>query len=407
MQSDDPRQFVSEQAPPKKVGVRSAGLSVVTAVLALLVGIGIFETAMRLTEYRFLLHKTEFPPGYFQADAELGADQARNVPPGRFTIRAPAFEAFTNWLGCFDRDSDISPGYILAIGDSATWGFVPSDENWTHRLQELAGTQVLNCGVTGVGPKFEAIKAEKVIERIGFPPSLMIVLYIDNDLNDDFVFPSYTVVDGQRLDRVRAIDLETGRLDKFSNGELTSRLRDYATQQESLKTWLKQNSLTAWMLFSLRERLAGGDEGAAVRSMTDRYGVDLWNVTVDDHDWLRAAIDDHMNAMVRLQEVADKYSVPLVVFEDRTEDARPSPHRSEFSETLRTRLRLVHAIEFSEDTGITSEQIHHRFDDHWNATGNRLVAELMYESLRRDRLLSNVAEVDAGPASSEHLTMVH
>jgi len=407
MQSYDPRQLVSEQAPPKKVRVRGAALSVVAAILALLVGIGIFETAMRLTEYRFLLQMTEFPPGYFQVDAELGADQARNVPPGRFTIRAPAFEAFTNWLGCFDRDSDISPGYILAIGDSATWGFVPSDKNWTHRLQVLAGTQVLNCGVTGVGPKFEAIKAERVIERIGFPPSLIIVLYIDNDLNDDFVFPSYTVVDGQRLDRVRAIDLETGRLDKFSGGELASRLRDYATQRETLKTWLKENSLTAWMLFNLRERLAGGAERAPVRLMTDRYGVDLWNVTVDDHAWLRAAIDDHMDAMVRLQEVADKYSVPLVVFEDRTEGVRPSARRSEFSETLRARLRLVHAIEFSEETGITPEQIHHRFDDHWNSAGNQIVAELMYEFLRRDRLLSNVAKATDGPASPEHLTMAH
>lgn len=374
-------------APHRKSRIRNAALVLVVLSLTSLVGIGIFEMAMRLTDYRFLLRKTEFPQGYFQADSALGADQAPNVAPARFTIRAPAFETFTNWLGCFDRDSEIQPGYILAVGDSATWGFVPSEANWTHRLQVMTGKQVLNCGVTGIGPKYATLKARKVIEQIGFPPSLVILLYIDNDLNDDFVFPSYTVVSGQRLDRVNVIDLESGRLDRLSDEELHAQLKNYRSERTSLKTWLKHNSLTAWMLFQLRERLFPENDETTSELLTDRYSMDLWNVDIDNRPWLRVAIQDHLNAIMGLQNLADNYSIPLVVFEDRTEGLKPSPHREEFSERLRAQLRWVHAIELSDETRITPEQIHHRFDDHWNVDGNQLAAEMMFEYLKVTRLL--------------------
>mgnify|MGYP003575797725 CR=1 FL=1 len=372
-------------------------LVIVVVSLAVSAGIGIvgFEMAMRFTDYRYLLAKTEFPDGYFRADAELGADHAANVPPAIFTIRGAQFEIFTNWVGCFDRDQAIEPNYILAVGDSATWGFVPADKNWTRVLEMLSGRQVLNCGVSGEGTRFALTKARRVIEKIGFPPSLIILLYIDNDLNDDYLFPSYTAIDGQRLDRLKSVDSATGTISRSSDAELESRLRAYRVNGPHLKERIKQHSLTAWILYRL---FATDVDRKAVGSLLpSRYTVHLWDVDIEAHPWVRDAVEHHLQSFRDFRAMAAAHGTRLIVFEDRTEETEPTRHRREFAARLRTELEWVQAITMQRMAVASGKDIRYRFDDHWNDNGNRLAAKVMHEYLRAAGLLQQAAPLVKRP----------
>jgi hypothetical protein len=111
-------------------------------------------------------------------------------------FRGPGHFAFTNSFACFDWERRVEPGYVLAIGDSMTWGWAALEEKWTSLLEDRMGRQVVKCGVPGTGTRYQALKMKRTIEKIGFPPSIVIWLYIDNDFNDDVGFPTDTAVGG-------------------------------------------------------------------------------------------------------------------------------------------------------------------------------------------------------------------
>lgn len=64
------------------------------------------------------------------------------------------------------------------------------------RLEKLLNYRVLKAGVNGYGTRQELLKAQELIAQIHRSPRLIIVGYFWNDLQDDYTFPSLTVVDG-------------------------------------------------------------------------------------------------------------------------------------------------------------------------------------------------------------------
>ena len=92
-----------------------------------------------------------------------------------------------------------SDDYLLAIGDSSTWGYAELEDKWTTHLETLSGRRVLKCGISGTGPRHQEIKARKTIAKVGVSPTVILVLYDKwNDLNDDVTFPDDFVIDGHR-----------------------------------------------------------------------------------------------------------------------------------------------------------------------------------------------------------------
>jgi hypothetical protein len=80
-------------------------------------------------------------------------------------------------------------------------GFTPLPQTWTLVLENQSGRQIVKCGVAGIGTKEELIKARKTINEIGHKPALVLVLYTTEwDLNNDTVFPSYTIVENEKVD---------------------------------------------------------------------------------------------------------------------------------------------------------------------------------------------------------------
>ena len=362
---------------------RSAGSILANASLlaaSLVVGLIVLEIVLGQTHYRDLTRpRSDYPPGYFVADPELGADLGTRRPPATFRMRGPAFEAFTNRWGCFDDDDPIGAGYVLAVGDSSTWGYVPPAERWTDELEALAGQRILNCGVSGTGPRYQQIKARRTIARTGVAPRVILVLYDTwNDLNDDAVFPGYGVVDGYRGHTLKSLDLRTGALVRHTPEAFERRYRRFLARQEafSLTRFLTEHLTTAAMTSHvLTARREAAPAGPILKR---RYDFPLWNVDTARYPWVARAFEQHLDNLRALQTMAEEHGAALVLITDGIPD-----------EGLHGRLRtfLASEIPYHLDVAEPMAQaaqgrpIRHHHDPHWNALGNRLAAEIIHRYL--------------------------
>jgi hypothetical protein len=319
------------------------------------------------------------------ADPELGADLGINRPPAPFRMRGPPFEAFTNQWGCFDDAGPLGEDYVLAIGDSSTWGYAPPGARWTDQLEALAGRTILNCGVSGTGPLYQRIKAQRTIARTGKAPAVILVLYDTwNDLNDDAVFPGYDVVSGYRGHTLKALDLRTGTLVRHAPEEFESRYRRFLVHQKafSLARFLTEHltiaAMTSHILTEQREATPPGP------ILERRYDFSLWNVDPARYPWVLEAIEQHLDNLWGLREMADEYGAALVLITHGIPD-----------QGLHGKLRtfLASGMPYHLDVAQPMAQaaqgrrIRYHHDPHWNALGNRLAAEIIHRYLREHGLL--------------------
>ena len=83
--------------------------------------------------------------------------------------------------------------YILLLGDSMTWAYVPFEQAFGTLVERLIGVRVLKCGVPGYGPRHERHKLEQVVNQVGRPRVIIVQYFVGNDLTDDYVYPHATV----------------------------------------------------------------------------------------------------------------------------------------------------------------------------------------------------------------------
>jgi hypothetical protein len=358
------------------------------AFTSLAVGLIALEVALSFTHYRYLTHPSvEFPPGYYVADPELGADLAPNYPPSTFRMRGPSSVVFTNQWGCFDHDDPITDDYLLAIGDSSTWGFAALEDKWTTHLETLSGRRVLKCGVTSTGPKYQAIKARKTIAQVGVSPAIILVLYDEwNDFNDDVLFPDEAVVDGHYVNAAKSLDLHTGKLIRHTRAELEAEYRRYRREQEafSLTRYLTQHLTTAAMLregFAKVYEYATREDGPI---LTEPNQVFLWRVDTARHPWVVEAFEEHLDSIRALRRMAEEHGAELVMITDQLPRRRLHGRFRAFLDR-----EITYHIDVAEPMAQAAQgrRIRYHHDSHWNALGNRLAAEIIHGYLHETGLL--------------------
>jgi hypothetical protein len=350
--------------------------SLATAFVAL-------EIALRFTHYRYLTHPgAEFPPGYHIKDPELGVDLATNYPPATFRMRGPSSEVFTNQWGCFDHDEPITDDYLLAIGDSSTWGFAALEDKWTTHLEALSGRRVLKCGINGTGTKHQEIKGRRTIAKVGVSPAVILVLYDKgNDLNDDVVFPGDTVVDGHRADTLKSLDLRAGTVIHHTPDEIEATYRRYLEDREafSLPDYLTER-LTAvatlrYLLATLYYNHIAPEHGPILERPSQVF---LWNVDTARYPWVVEAFEEHLDNIRALRRMADEHGAELVLITDGIPD-----------EGLYSRLRafidaeIPYHIDVAEPMAQAAQgqRVRYHHDEHWNPLGNRLAGEIIHRYL--------------------------
>ena len=363
---------------PSKLRRRLKGALVVLASLC--IGVVLIELVLRLTAFRDLLNETRYPDGYFVADAQLGADHAPNVPRAPFTFRGPGFDVYTNSLGCFDDDAPPQDGYVLAVGDSMTWGFVPQEDGWTTRLEPLIGRQVLNCGVSGTGTRHALATARRILAATGKRPGAILLMYSDNDLNDDVLFPAHRVIDGQRVNRLKEMDLLTGDIVNYPDDELAT----VARSAFGARGVIRRHSILAHLVQRSWEAVRGTPEPPA--TLRFGYQVLFWDLDPAGRPWLPKALEAHLQTLRDLRRVADEAGTELVFLDTVDRAHLRGPLRDAFAAAVCRDVRHVHALYGEVEEG-ADEPLHHPFDPHWNAAGNRRVAESVAAFLERSGAL--------------------
>jgi hypothetical protein len=348
----------------------------------LLIAFVAFELALRSTHYRYLTHpRSDTPPGYYVEDPELGVDLAANYPPATFRMRGPSSQVFTNQMGCFDHDAPIGDDYLLAIGDSSTWGYAELEDKWTTHLETLSGRRVLKCGISGTGPRHQEIKARKTIAKVGASPAVILVLYDKwNDLNDDVLFPDDYVIDGHRGTTFKSLDLRTGEVTYHTRAEVEAKYHEYRQEQESfsLTRYLTEHLTTAAMLREALERVhayATRDHGPILTEPTQVY---LWRVDTARYPWVVEAFEEHLDNIRALRQMAEEQGAELILITDELPDQGLHSRFREFLDR-----EIPHHIDLTEPMARAAQgqptRYHH--DGHWNVLGNRLAGEIIHRYL--------------------------
>jgi hypothetical protein len=367
---------------------RRRGANAAIVLVAIVAGLLLLEGALRLTPLRYLTHPTvRYPAGYFEADPALGVDLAPDRPPAPVLFRGPTFEAFTNALGCFDHDTQIGPGWLLAIGDSWTWGYAALQDKWTSHLERLSGRRIVKCGVSGTGPIHQRLKAEKTIAKVGSDPALIIVLYDSwNDLNDDAVFPGYAIVHGERVQNLKSLDLRTGAIARLSPAELERKYRRFLTSEAGLASRLRAHSVVAATYEEARARLderwnPPAPPGPLLRH---RYEFPLWEVDPARYPWLEQAFAAHAANILALKRLAEAHGAELVLI---TNGLPARGLQGRLRDLLARELPHVHDVAPAIEATAAGRRIHYHYDRHWNALGNRLAGEEIFRYLTDAGLL--------------------
>jgi hypothetical protein len=356
---------------------------------SLTVGLVVLELALGFTHYRYLTHpRIDYPANYFRNDPDLGADVAPNQPRATVRMRGPSFVTFTNALDCFDHDGPIGNGYVLALGDSSTWGYAALEDKWTSHLETLSGRRVLKCGVSGTGPRHQRLKAAKTIAKVGRSPAIILVLYDTwNDLNDDMVFPGYGVVDGYRGHTLKSLDLRTGLVTRYTPEAFDEKYRRYLGDRArfSLTRALTENLTTAAIIGHVLAEEPARDAATVHGPILERrYDVSLWKVDPARYAWINQAFEEHVANLRGLRELAEAHRAALVLITNGMPDSG-----------LHARLQAFLADEMPYHVDLAGpiaraaqgERVTYHHDDHWNALGNRLAAEALHAYLKNVGLL--------------------
>lgn len=363
--------------------VIAANLALVAVLLAFV------EFGLRFTSFDAVRNPPAGnPTGYYVADDELGIRIAPNFPPERFEFRGPGHLVFSNALGCFDHPVNLRPNerYILAIGDSFTWGYNPLEAKWTSIIERRTGTRVLKCGVPGTGTKYHLGRLQRLLARLPHPPETVIHLYDTTDFNDDFTFPAETVIDGRRVENYERVRLRDGRqLKAGPRGTLHKRGQLYARDIPAAPTGsvlggIVKMGLTLDDQLDRREAMLAG---AAPRFLLWRYDFNLLLLDPGEYPFVAGKLDEHIATLREVGETARDAGARYLLF-----------HTSSFR--LPREAPLVRKFEREFDLlpgfrGRLPELGRHIFDPHWNAESELKVAEFMLERLDPHHLLSDRA----------------
>ncbi|MEC9368112.1 MAG: SGNH/GDSL hydrolase family protein [Pseudomonadota bacterium] len=371
----------------KWLTIAAGNIALLTVLLALL------DLALRFTPFDQARQPAiDNPPNYMVADPELGVTHARNFPRGkRFHFRGPSYEVWTNELGCFDEPAALTGApYIVAIGDSFTWGYNPLEKKWASRIERETGVRVLKCGMNGTGTRHQIIRLKRILAAVPYPPSLIIHLYDTTDFNDDFTFPSETVIAGQRVEDFTRIRLADGKRDPLTEAQREEkRKKIYDGNRDGLQRSSVLYSMLQIGLFVDKRvetrRLV--TEGYKPEYLEWKYQFNLQLLDPADYPAVERRFEAHLENLRQMRELAVGTGSAYALFHTnsfRLPDDRP----------LVKRLKAF--LESSPNfLGWMPELDKHLFDPHWRAESEGVVAKVMLERLKARQMLPQ-AKVTAG-----------
>jgi len=265
---------------------------------------------------------------FYTYDSALGYDMAISAPLlERETPSGVKYKAWTNNIGCYDHEYAANQDYILLVGDSFTESTAPFDKKWGTLLEKLLKHRVLKCGIVGYGTKAELMKANKTIDRTGKSPKLIIVGYYMNDLENDYIFPSATVIDGYFMS-TKMLNRTTGAIEGYpvQSIDYIKWQRDYCSDEpvtghynkiiKRTGCYLSRNSIILNMMKKAKERIS-----EMVQNMpgdNDRHTILPVQMDISffpsDHGWIleNKLWNNHFANIKEFQKLAMHHNAKLL-----------------------------------------------------------------------------------------------
>ncbi len=345
----------------------------------LVVGFILFDIALRLTPIGVARGPFfKLPEGYFVSDPEMGIVPARNLPKGKFVFRGHSHDVFTNAYGCFDRPLELGANepYMLAIGDSLTWGFSPLDQKWTSHIERETGVRVLKCGVLGSGTRYQLTLLKRLVSELPHPPAVVIHLYDTTDFNDDFAFPYLHIRDGWRTPVYKHVRLKDGHREPWSRSEIDLIREKQAGAQTGI---LAQHSTlyNVWQLTMLSVKQQVRRKSALlgeVSYLKDRYDFNLLLLDDNAYPFVAEKFEKHIERLRQFRDVVTGFGGRYALFYSNS--FRLPPDRP-LVKKLNSFLE-----DFPPLLARMPELPRLSFDIHWEPEGEAQVSRLMIESLR-------------------------
>jgi hypothetical protein len=373
---------------------------VVVNLLLIAVGLVFLDLALRLTPLGAARESTGHPDGYYVEDKLLGATLAQNYPRSRFALHGARHDVFTNELGCFDRPVRLKPSepYIIAIGDSFTWGHAPLEAKWTSIIARETGIRVLKCGVPATGSKQQLIRLKRLVARLPHPPSLVIQLHDVTDFNDDFCFPSLAVLAGQRVPAFRRIRLSDGLREPFTKQQIEQMRRRIERSptyepggvtprkdEPGLGRFLAENSTLynlykiVWIAAKRYKARRKTMSRVKVEWLNDPIEFNLLLLDKKDYPFVTDKLEEHITTLRRTRDFVQAMNSHYALFHTnsfRLPANRPLVRRlRKFFDSLPPFL------------GDMPELPRYLFNPHWTAEGDARATEVMLRRLRAQGML--------------------
>ena len=376
----------------KKILIR-AGLIFGGVLLSLI----LLEITLRIMGFS---KAQEMVRGYQVADPVLGYDLAKNYPPYHYTTDYTSLTAWSNNIGCFDDDYRGQDYSILMVGDSFTWGFAPFGERWSDVLASSTGQTVLKCGVGGYGTIEENYKAQKVIKETGKKPKLIVVGYFANDVDNDYLFPETTVIDGYSVTRTYMGNPASDTIVRLSDSNIETLVAWWEQcnvtpngniLMREVMCWMKQHTVLFNVLRLPVKNAISMLFGNQASQDLSRQGDTTWSAydfaltPPDTYPWLKDAWQANLNAIAAFKKYADDNGIKILfVIIPAKEELYPNlrklaltPISEEGYDTILKPFLEKNGIPYLELLPLlapyaSKENLYWNIDNHWNPAGQKL-----------------------------------
>ena len=378
-------------------------LNMALILLSVLVVIILLEVLLRFTHYSKIISKNEEFRNYFRSDPNKGFDIQANIDKFQSnTDDEIYFQIWSNEIGCFDEPYKGEKDYILLIGDSFSHGHVPFADKWGSQIETLLEYRVLKCAVPGYGTKQEFLKAKEIIELTDTSPRVIILGYCLNDLEDDYIFPRYAVVDGYMVNSKELVNVETGETrlrkdleEKF--GLLSSGLFI------KIKNFIKRNSIIGRLLISsIKDKYL---ESPPHKNLYENLFLSFL-----DFKWIDNAWEEHFKNIKNIESVATENNAKLLIIIIPTKEQvypflfdwkgvgldyeRPNKkiinffNKEGFNYIDLLPLFKEFANQKPRKLLSPNDDFYWRYDGHWSVNGEHLVALLVAKYILENNMIA-------------------
>ncbi|MGQ0736252.1 MAG: hypothetical protein ACT4QD_21685 [Acidobacteriota bacterium] len=226
---------------------------------------------------------------------------------------------------------------------------------------------------------------------MGKRPGNILFLYTGNDLNDDFIFPHRTVLDGYLVARERSVNLLTGEKTFYSDSELQARLDDRLRPLRSRQVLDALGRTAIHQRYSaakrgLRARIdAAGHPARAGRaalpamptSAATAYAVNLSSyLHTYDRPWYNELVEQHKNTIREFADYAALLDTRFLLV-----DADGTLQHARLLEVVEELQKRDGAFYY--DLSQESPPPTRLPDGHWDVAGNQTAGRYIYERFRR------------------------